>query len=125
MTNSWRFSALMDRHRALARTWKTGSGMGTAGSYSRGDPNAEYMAIRTKAGLMDVSGLKKVHITGHAATHVIDRANHPRPGKGRPRQVGLACMLNGAGKFIDDCIIYGWGRTAIRSSTARARGSSS
>ena len=33
--------------------------MGTAWSYA-GDPEAEYLAIRTKAGLMDVSGLKKL-----------------------------------------------------------------
>ncbi len=81
MTNSWRFSALMDRHRALGSNLEDWSGMGTAWSYSKGDPNAEYMAIRTKAGLMDVSGLKKVHITGHAASHVIDRATTRDPDK--------------------------------------------
>jgi glycine cleavage system aminomethyltransferase T len=47
--------------------------MGTAWQY-QGDAEQEYLAIRTKAGLMDVSGLKKVHLTGPAASHVIDRA---------------------------------------------------
>ena len=73
MTNSWRFSALGDRHRAMGSKLEDWSGMGTARSYDS-DPDAEYMAIRTKAGLMDVSGLKKVHVTGHAASHVIERA---------------------------------------------------
>ena len=73
MTNSWRFSTLADRHRALGSDLEDWSGMGTAWSYSKGDPDAEYMAIRTKAGLMDVSGLKRVHITGSAASHIIER----------------------------------------------------
>ncbi|RYI21811.1 MAG: aminomethyl transferase family protein, partial [Acetobacteraceae bacterium] len=105
MTNSWRFSTLADRHRALGSNLEDWSGMGTAWSYSKGDPDAEYMAIRTKAGLMDVSGLKKVHITGHAATHVIDRATTRDPEKVAPGKSVYACMLNDAGKFVDDCII--------------------
>jgi len=108
MTNSWRFSALMDRHRALGSKLEDWSGMGTAWSYD-GDPEQEYLAIRTKAGLMDVSGLKKVHITGPAASHVIDRATTRDVEKIMPGKAIYACMLNDAGKFIDDCIIYRFG----------------
>ena len=105
MTNSWRFSALADRHRALGSKLEDWSGMGTAWQYS-GDPEREYLAIRTKAGLMDVSGLKKVHLTGPAATHVIDRATTRNPEKIMPGRSVYATMLNDAGKFIDDCVIY-------------------
>ena len=108
MTNSWRFSALMDRHRALGSNLEDWSGMGTAWSYA-GDHNAEYMAIRTKAGLMDVSGLKKVHITGPAASHVIERATTRNMEKLMPGRAVYACMLNDAGKFVDDCVIYRFG----------------
>ncbi|MEO8243157.1 MAG: aminomethyltransferase family protein [bacterium] len=108
MTNSWRFSALMDRHRALGSNLEDWSGMGTAWSYD-GDPMAEYLAIRTKAGLMDVSGLKKVHITGPAASHVIERATTRNMEKLMPGRAVYACMLNDAGKFIDDCVIYRFG----------------
>ena len=108
MTNSWRFSALGDRHRALGSNLENWSGMGTAWSYA-GDPDAEYMAIRTKAGLMDVSGLKKVHITGPAASHVIERATTRNMEKLMPGRAVYACMLNDAGKFIDDCVIYRFG----------------
>ena len=73
MTASWRFSALGDRHRAMGSNLEDWSGMGTAWSYDK-DQTEEYIAIRTKAGVMDVSGLKKVHITGPHASHVIDRA---------------------------------------------------
>ncbi|MEH7829157.1 aminomethyltransferase family protein [Gemmobacter denitrificans] len=105
MTNSWRFSTLADRHRALGSNLEDWSGMGTAWSYD-GDPMAEYMAIRTKAGLMDVSGLKKVHITGPAASHVIERATTRNMEKLMPGRSVYATMLNDQGKFIDDCVIY-------------------
>ena len=106
MTNSWRFSTLADRHRALGSNLEDWSGMGTAWSYEKGDPDAEYMAIRTKAGLMDVSGLKKVYITGSAASHVIERATTRNMEKLMPGRSVYATMLNDAGKFIDDCVIY-------------------
>ncbi len=109
MTASWRFSALADRHRALGSDLEDWSGMGTAWSYSKGDPEKEYLAIRTKAGLMDVSGLKKVHITGPAASHVIDRATTRNVEKIMPGRSVYATMLNDAGKFVDDCVIYRMG----------------
>lgn len=112
MTNSWRFSTLGDRHRALGSNLEDWSGMGTAWSYD-GDPDAEYMAIRTKAGLMDVSGLKKVHVTGPAASHVIERATTRNMEKLMPGRSVYATMLNDAGKFIDDCVIYRTGPNAF------------
>lgn len=112
MTASWRFSTLGDRHRALGSALEDWSGMGTAWSYD-GDPLAEYMAIRTKAGLMDVSGLKKVHITGPAASHVIDRATTRNMEKLMPGRSVYATMLNDGGKFVDDCVIYRTGPNAF------------
>ena len=108
MTNSLRFSALGDRHRALGSKLEDWSGMGTAWSYDA-DPETEYLAIRTKAGLMDVSGLKKVHVTGPAASHVIERATTRNMEKLMPGRAVYACMLNDAGKFVDDCVIYRFG----------------
>jgi len=81
------------------------SGMGTAWSYDK-DQEEEYLAIRTKAGFMDVSGLKKVHVIGPHAFHVIDRATTRNADKLAPGRSVYACMLNDDGKFIDDCIIY-------------------
>jgi aminomethyltransferase len=84
------------------------SGMGTAWSYDK-DPIEEYMAIRTKAGVMDVSGLKKLHIIGPHAAYVIDRATTRNVEKLKPGRSTYACMLNDAGKFVDDCVIYRMG----------------
>ena len=111
MALSWRFSALADRHRALGSKLEDWSGMGTAWTYDK-DADEEYIAIRTKAGLMDVSGLKKVHITGPHASHLIDLATTRDVEKIYPGKSAYACMLNEAGKFTDDCILYRTGPNA-------------
>ncbi|THH38173.1 aminomethyl transferase family protein [Aliishimia ponticola] len=108
MTASWRFSALADRHRAMGSDLEDWSGMGTAWSYDK-DQTEEYLAIRTKAGVMDVSGLKKVHVIGPHASHVIDRAVTRDIEKLKPGRSTYACMLNEQGKFVDDCVIYRMG----------------
>ena len=108
MTASWRFSALADRHRAMGSELEDWSGMGTAWSYDK-DQEEEYLAIRTKAGFMDVSGLKKVHVTGPHASHVIDKAVTRNIEKLRPGRLTYVCMLNDDGKFVDDCVIYRMG----------------
>lgn len=105
MANSWRFSTLADRHRALGSNLEDWNGMGTAWSYDQ-DIEGDYLAIRTKAGLMDVSGLKKIHITGPHAAQVIDKATTRNVEKIKPGRSTYACMLNDEGKFIDDCVIY-------------------
>ncbi len=112
MTNSWRFSALETRHRALGSKLEDWSGMGTAWQYA-GDPEPEYLAIRTKAGLMDVSGLKKLHVTGPAASHIIERATTRNMEKLMPGRSVYATMLNDAGKFVEDCLIYRTGPNAF------------
>jgi aminomethyltransferase len=112
MTNSWRFSSLADRHRALGSGLEDWNGMGTAWSYTSGDPDAEYLAIRTRAGLMDVSGLKKVHVTGAAASQLIERATTRDMERLMPGRSVYATMLNDRGKFIDDCVIYRTGPNA-------------
>ncbi|MBY6203085.1 aminomethyltransferase family protein [Maritalea mobilis] len=108
MIASWRFSALADRHRALGSELEDWSGMGTAWSYDK-DQTEEYLAIRTKAGVMDVSGLKKVHLNGPHAQYVIDKATTRNIEKLKPGRSTYATMLNDQGKFVDDCVIYRMG----------------
>ncbi|WP_282157288.1 aminomethyltransferase family protein [Shimia thalassica] len=108
MIASWRFSALADRHRAMGSTLEDWSGMGTAWTYDK-DQTEEYLAIRTKAGVMDVSGLKKVHLMGPHAQYVIDKATTRDIEKLKPGRSTYATMLNDDGKFVDDCVIYRMG----------------
>jgi aminomethyltransferase len=104
----WRHSVLANRHAEIGGELEDWNGMGTAWFYDDTPERAEadYVAIRTKAGLMDVSGLKKVHLVGADAAYVIDRVttrNVDKIGVGRST---YASILNADGKFIDDCIIY-------------------
>ncbi|HMC46525.1 MAG TPA: aminomethyl transferase family protein, partial [Caballeronia sp.] len=72
MANSWRTSVLASRHLALGSKLENWNGMGTAWTYGA-DLADQHEAIRTKAGLMDVSGLKKLHVVGAHAEMLIDQ----------------------------------------------------
>ena len=104
----WRTSALAHRHAEIGGELEDWNGMGTAWFYDDTPERAkaDYEAIRTKAGLMDVSGLKKVHVVGADAAYVIDRVTTRNVEKIAPGRSTYASMLNDQGKFIDDCIIY-------------------
>ena len=104
----WRRSALAHRHAEIGGELEDWNGMGTAWFYDHTPERAkaDYEAIRTKAGLMDVSGLKKVHVVGEDAAYVIDRVttrNVEKIGVGRAT---YAAMLDERGLFVDDCVIY-------------------
>ena len=105
MPLSWRFSALGDRHRALGSNLEDWSGLGTAWTYDK-DIYQEHIAVRTKAGLMDVSGLKKVHLVGPHAINVLEYCTTRDMTKVYPGKSVYACMLNDRGMFTDDCVIY-------------------
>ncbi|MCZ4354419.1 aminomethyltransferase family protein [Roseovarius aestuarii] len=104
----WRHSVLAHRHAEIGGELEDWNGMGTAWFYDHTPERAkaDYEAVRTKAGLMDVSGLKKVHLTGPDAAYVIDRVTTRNVEKIMPGRSVYACMLNTEGKFIDDCVIY-------------------
>ncbi|AXI48921.1 aminomethyltransferase [Sulfitobacter sp. SK012] len=104
----WRHSVLGARHAAIGGELEDWNGMGTAWFYDHTPERAkaDYEAIRTKAGLMDVSGLKKVHLVGPDAAYVIDRVTTRNVEKIAPGRSTYASILNSEGKFIDDCIIY-------------------
>lgn len=79
--------------------------MGTAWTYDK-DIYQEHIAVRTKAGLMDVSGLKKVHLVGPHAIAVLEYITTRDMTKIYPGRSVYACMLNDRGMFTDDCIVY-------------------
>lgn len=109
---SWRRSPLAERHRALGSALEDWNGMETAWTYSSSTLPEQHEAIRTKAGLMDVSGLRKVHLVGPHSHHVLQRATTRDVRKIYPGRSVYASMLNEAGKFTDDCILYRTGPNA-------------
>jgi len=108
MTIMWRTSALAKRHAEIGGELEDWNGMGTAWFYDNTPERAkaDYEAIRTKAGLMDVSGLKKVHVVGKDAAFVIDRVTTRDVSKIGLNKCRYASILSADGKFVDDCIIY-------------------
>jgi len=87
------------------------NGMGTAWTY---DSNMvdHHVAIRTKAALMDVSGLKKLHLVGPHASAILQYATSRNVDKIYPGKSAYATMLNDAGHFIEDCVLYRTGPNA-------------
>ena len=112
MANSWRTSAIAARHQALGSQLEDWNGMGTAWTYDT-DTSVSHEAIRTKAGLMDVSGLKKVHFVGPHAESLLSYATSRDVSKLYAGKSVYATILNEAGKFIDDCVIYRTGPNAF------------
>ncbi len=108
MALSWRTSALADRHRALGSKLEDWNGMGTAWTYNK-DVSVDHAAIRTKAGLMDVSGLKKLYLTGPHSSAILNYATTRDVTKVYPGKSVYACMLNEAGFFTEDCVLYRMG----------------
>ncbi|MFP4568968.1 aminomethyltransferase family protein [Rhodosalinus sp.] len=104
----YRTSALAPRHAEIGGELEDWNGMGTAWFYDHSDERAkaDYEAVRTRAGLMDVSGLKKIHLAGPHAAAVIDRATTRNVDKIMPGRAVYATMLDDRGLFIDDCVIY-------------------
>ena len=111
MSHPWRVSALADRHRALGSELEDWNGMGTAWTYATSLADA-HEAIRTRAGLMDVSGLKKVHYSGAHAEALLQRVVTRDVRLLYPGKAVYATMLSEAGKFADDCIVYRTGPNA-------------
>jgi aminomethyltransferase len=102
---SWRRSPLADRHRALGSSLEDWNGMETAWTYSSNLAD-EHEAIRTKAGLMDVSGLRKIHLVGPHSHQLLQHTTTRDVRKLYPGKSAYACILNEGGKFADDCILY-------------------
>jgi len=111
MPYSWRTSILADRHRTLGSELEDWNGMGTAWTYESDLADA-HEAIRTRAGLMDVSGLKKVHYVGPHAEALLQEAVTRDVRKLYPGRCVYSTMLDERGKFTDDCIVYRTGPNA-------------
>jgi aminomethyltransferase len=103
---SWRRSPLAERHRALGSNLEDWNGMETAWTYTASSLPDEHEAVRTKAAIMDVSGLRKVHLVGPHSHHILQRATTRDVQKLYPGRAVYACMLNDRGMFTDDCILY-------------------
>lgn len=75
--------------------------MPTAWTYDDDIDNG-YIAVRTKAGLMDVSGLNIVHVVGPHAEWVLNRTITRDASKLFPGKATYTVMLDDRGMLVDD-----------------------
>ncbi len=99
-----RTSALAERHRALGSALEDWNGMGTAWSYDT-DPCAEHDAVRERAGMFDMSPLKKVFLRGPDAAAVLDHLTTRDMSRIRPGRAAYLCVLTETGGIADDAIV--------------------
>ncbi len=108
MSESTRTSILSDRHRALGSELGDWNGMGVAWNYGS-DPCDEHDAVRTAAGLFDVSGLKKVFVRGPDALDVVDHVITRNMQPITPGRSAYGPNLTEQGTICDDAIIFNLG----------------
>jgi len=66
----------------------------------------EHVAVRTAAGLFDVSHMGQVEVRGGSATAFLDRLLPNHVGALRPGEILYAPMCNEAGGILDDLLVY-------------------
>ena len=103
-----RNSVLESRHRALGSDLGDWNGMGVAWHYAS-DPCDEHDAVRTAAGLFDVSGLKKIHVRGPDALAVVDHIITRNMAAIPPGRSAYGPNLTEEGTICDDAIIFNLG----------------
>jgi len=101
-----RNSVLNVRHKELGSTLdgETWNGMPIPWSYHT-DVNDEVVAVRTRAGLYDVSGLNIVNVSGPAALKILDKLVTIDVTKLEPGTSRLAGEVNEEGALVDDIMV--------------------
>ena len=103
-----RVSALAAHHRALGSELGDWNGMGVPWNYAT-DPADEHDAVRTAAGLFDMSALKKVHVRGPDALDVVNHIITRDMTKISPGASAYGPILTEQGTICDDAIIFNMG----------------
>lgn len=85
----------------MSHAWRRWSGYIAASSYELLH-DREYHAIRSSAGLLDVSPLYKYLISGRDAVRLLDRVVTRDVAKARPHQVLYTGWCDPSGKLMDD-----------------------
>ncbi len=109
MTNTPRLTALDAVHRALGATMTDFAGWDMPLRY--GSERDEHNAVRTKAGLFDLSHMGEITVTGPEAANCLDYAlvgNIGSVAVGRARYT-MICQEDGG--ILDDLIVYRLGET--------------
>lgn len=115
LSNDPRQSVLNDRHIALgadmtATSWND---MPIPQTYAT-DPYDEVAAIRYKAGLIEVTALKMLNVTGPDAEKFLNYFLTSDISKAKPGDSHISNIVNADGALIDDVLVYVDGPNAFR-----------
>ncbi len=99
-----RTSALASRHTALSSGLEDWNGMGTAWTYDT-NPNDEHDAVRERAGMFDMSPLKKVLVRGDDAATTLDHLVTRDVSRIAPGSAAYLSVLTEKGGVADDAIV--------------------
>src|SRR5512136_874092 len=66
----------------------------------------EHMAVRTRAGLFDVSHMGEIVIRGKEALAFVQYLTPNDAGRLAPGQVQYTALTTPEGTFVDDCLVY-------------------
>jgi aminomethyltransferase len=107
LSKETRQSVLNDRHIALGADMTTTSwnDMPIPQNYAT-DPYDEVTAIRTKAGLIEVTALKILNVTGPDALKFLNYFLTSDVAKAKPGDSHISNIVNEEGALIDDVLVY-------------------
>ncbi|HSI39044.1 MAG TPA: aminomethyltransferase family protein [Xanthobacteraceae bacterium] len=101
-----RNSILTDRHIALGTEFESSwNGMPLPQFYTT-DPYDEVTAVRSRAGLIDVSSLQLVNVTGPDAVALLNEILTSDVAKLKPGQSAISNIVDDEGNLIDDVLVY-------------------
>ena len=110
----WRQSILNERHRELgSKLEETWNDMAIPQHYAT-DPYEETVAVRTRAGLFDVSALKIINVGGKDALAFLNQLVTADIAKVPAGRSAIASIVGDDGGLIDDVLIYVDGDGAFR-----------
>ena len=104
MSDSTRNSPLHPVHEAAGATFTDFGGWNMPLKY--GSELAEHKAVRTSAGLFDLSHMGEIRVTGPEAGAMLDHALSSVLSTLKPGRAKYALCLTDAGTVLDDTIVY-------------------
>ena len=109
MSDTPRYSPLHAVHESLGASFTDFAGFMMPVRYD--SDLAEHHAVRTAAGIFDISHMAEISITGHDAGAFLDYALAGKLSALNIGQAKYSLLLNEAGGIIDDLVIYRLGET--------------
>jgi aminomethyltransferase len=94
------------RHRASGARMVPFAGWDMPVEYAGGGVVAEHMAVRTRAGLFDVSHMGEIEIAGKDAVAAVQRISSNDASRLAVGQAQYSGLLTPQGTFVDDLLVY-------------------